>query len=59
MKSKTKEITEEQYIQATEHHNVDGIFSFGEVCGYGVYNERYYAQDGKYFVSYMLGDNCD
>lgn len=59
MKTKIKEITEEQYKQVKEHHNAAGIFEEREVCGYGVYGDRYYEQDGKYYVSYMLGDSCD
>lgn len=59
MKTITKQITEEQYNKAVNEHDVTGVFSQQEVCGYGVYNERYYAQDGKYFVSYQLGSSCD
>ena len=55
----TKEITKEQYDKATKEHDATGIFSVTEVCGYGVYNERFYPRDGKYYVDYQLGDSCD
>lgn len=55
----TKEITEEQYKKATIEHDATGIFSMQEVCGYGVYNERFYKADDKYYVSYRLGNTCD
>ena len=54
-----REITEEQYKKATEEHDSTGIFSQAEVCGYGVYCERYYTEGGKYFVSFILGSSCD
>ena len=54
-----REITEEQFKKAVNEHDVTDIFTAQEVCGYGVYCERYYAQDGKYFVSYQLGSSCD
>lgn len=53
-----KEITRTQYINAKEHHDNSGIFTQTESM-YGVYNEYYYQEDGHYFVSYRLGDNCD
>lgn len=59
MKRVIRELTKEKYIQATEYRNAAGIFTPQEVMGYGVYNERYYEKDGKYFVSFNLGDGCD
>jgi len=35
------------------------VFKSSEICGYGVYNERVIEKDGKYFVKFDLGDNCD
>ena len=55
----TREITKEQYINATEHNDARGIFTAQEVMGYGVYGEQYYEKDGKYYVSYTRGDSCD
>ena len=55
----TREITKEQYINATMNNDANGIFTDQEVCGYGVYGERYFEQDGKCFVSFCLGDSCD
>lgn len=54
-----REITQEQYKRVINDHDATGIFTPQEVCGYGVYNERYYEQDGKYFVSFQLGNSCD
>lgn len=54
-----REITEEQYNRATKEHDATGIFSMQEVCGYGVYNERFYKRDDKCYVSYQLGSSCD
>lgn len=53
-----KEITREQYINAKEHHDVTGIFDQREYM-YGIYNEYFYQEDGRYFVSFRLGDSCD
>lgn len=54
-----RKITQEQFIQVTEHHNAKGIFTPQECQGYGVYGERYYEKDGEYFVSFMIGNSCD
>lgn len=54
-----REITEEQYRDATEKHEVHGVFSMSEVCGYGVYSERYFEENGKYYVEFELGSSCD
>ena len=54
-----KEITREQYINATENHDARGIFTPQEVMGYGVYMEHYYEEDSKYYVRYELGNSCD
>lgn len=54
-----REITEEQYKNATEKHDSTDIFSYSEICGYGVYSTRYFEEDGKYYVSFELGSSCD
>ena len=54
-----REITQEQYRKATEEHDSTGIFSYSEICGYGVYSTRYFEEDGKYYVSFELGSSCD
>ena len=59
MREKEREITMEQYINATQNHDNTGIFTVTERCGYGVYNEKYYKSDDKYYVRYQLGDTCD
>lgn len=53
-----REITEEQFRKATEEHDASGIFSQSE-CMYGIYWDRYYQDNGKYYVSFVLGDSCD
>lgn len=59
MKTITREITKEQYINATEKHDAKGIFTAQESMGYGIYGERFYERNGKYYVSFMMGDSCD
>lgn len=59
MRTIHKEITKEQYFNATENHNYAGIFSAKEICGYGVYGEHFFKHEDKYFVTYQLGDSCD
>lgn len=59
MKSVHREITEEQFRNVMERHTTEGIFQPQEVMGYGVYQERFYELDGKYYVDFMLGDCCD
>lgn len=59
MKRVVREISKEKYIQVTEHRDASGVFTPQEVMGYGVYNEKYYERDGKYYVDFRLGDCCD
>lgn len=61
MKRIKRELTEEQYRRVIEKKDVSGIFTAQEVLGYGVYCERYFQdkEDGKYYVSFNLGDSCD
>lgn len=55
----TREITKEQYIEAVEHHKARGIFTESEVMGYGVYDSKFYEENGKYYVDFTLGGSCD
>lgn len=54
-----REITKEQYDRAVNNHDERGIFTDSEVMGYGVYKTEYIEEDGRYFVTYELGDTCD
>lgn len=54
-----REITKEQYDRAVNDHDARGIFTDSEVMGYGVYNTEYIEEDGRYFVTFELGDTCD
>lgn len=54
-----REITKEQYDRAVNDHDASGIFTDSEVMGYGVYKTEYIEEDGRYFVTYELGDTCD
>lgn len=56
---RTREITKEQYENATIRHDAKGIFTDSEVMGYGVYGEKFYEKDGKYFVDFTMGNSCD
>lgn len=60
MKRIVREITQEQYERAVNKLDTSGLFSPQEVMGYGVYNMHFIAtSEGKYLVSYDLGDSCD
>lgn len=54
-----REITKEQYERVTMHHDAKGIFTESEVMGYGVYCDRYFEENGKYYVEFVLGSSCD
>ena len=54
-----REITKEQYINATVNHIAADVFTDSEVMGYGVYCENYIEEDGKYYVTFYLGSSCD
>lgn len=53
-----REITKEEYEQAKKG-DFSEIFEAWEVMGYGVYAERVFERNGKYFVSYSRGSSCD
>ena len=55
----TRELTKEQYTNVIENHDASGIFSESEVMGYGVYDDKYYEKDGKYYVEFTLGSSCE
>lgn len=59
MRRVKRELTPEQYRNVIDKHDTSGIFTAQEVMGYGVYCERYFQEDGKYFVEFSLGDSCD
>lgn len=65
MKTYEKEISKELYDKAIANNwtipesAYSDIFSIGELAGYGVYHVRPFEKNGKYFVRYQLGDNCD
>lgn len=60
-----KEITHEQYRRGVENHGYvderdrEDIFTDAERLGYGVYSDHVHERDGKFYVSYLLGDSCD
>jgi len=53
-----REITQEQYNRAKVDHNYTNIFQPQEYM-YGIFNEYFYQEDGKFYVSYRLGESCD
>ena len=59
MKNIKREITKEQFDRAVNDNDTTGIFSVQELMGYGVYGKHFLEEDGKYYVSYQLGDSCD
>ena len=59
MKRIKREITREQYIGVIEDNDISEIFTTQELIGYGVYQRRFYEENGKYYADFMLGDSCD
>ena len=59
MKRVKREITREQFIKVMEDHDTSDIFTTQEVMGYGVYQRRFYEENGKYYADFVLGDSCD
>lgn len=60
-----KEITKEMYELAMKNHGripnnkkVE-VFGIAIVCGYGLYGNEVYEENGKYFVRYDCGSSCD
>lgn len=60
-----REITKEVYDRAQDNRGyITGadkraLFSDAELFGYGLYSARAHEIDGKYYMSYGLGDSCD
>lgn len=60
-----KKITKEQFDRANAaggsicKEDIPAVFTEAERWGYGLYGNRVYEKDGKYFVSYTLGSSCD
>lgn len=65
MRNIKREISKEIYDRAMANHgqitkdDTDSVYSISEVMGYGVYSERVLEEDGKYYVSFQMGDSCD
>ena len=60
-----REITKEIYDRAMTNHqhiieeDMKKIWSISDLCGYGIYGDKVYEEDGKYFVKYWRGSTCD
>lgn len=48
--------SERGYLKGPDYQKV---FSQSELMGYGVYNDKVYEEDGKYYISFELGSSCD
>lgn len=65
MKQSKKEISQEVYERAVAHSGIITgedyckVYSPQEYLGYGVYSQRVFKENDKYFVQYELGDTCD
>lgn len=65
MKTGKREITKEQYDRAMDNHghiigsDEKDVFGLSILCGYGLYGDEVYTEDGKYYVKYQCGDSCD
>lgn len=60
MTFKKREISKEQFeaVKAGQM-SVYSFFYDWERFGYGIYSPHVIELDGKYFVSYYMGDSCD
>ena len=58
MKNVNYEISEDDYKKALEK-GARSLVSESVIMGYGCYCARVYEQDGKYYLSYDMGDSCD
>ena len=60
-----REITKEIYDRAIQNRNYVvsedriKIWDRAELCGYGIYGDQVYEENGKYFVKYWRGSICD
>lgn len=68
MTETTIEITEEQYNEIMEASDNRGFvpshletkyFSPAVLWGYGLYGDKVFKKDGKYYLWYKTGDSCD
>lgn len=62
MRTIRREVTKAEYDEAMANNGkVDEVEFFGMAvcCGYGLYGYSFYEEDGKYYVSYSTGSNCD
>ena len=64
MRDCKREITKEQFDRADDRgylaqQDYLKIFDESERMGYGVYADRVFEKDGKYYVSFEMGDSCD
>ena len=58
-----REISKEVYDEAVLHHGYiqdrSKVFTPAECFGYGIYNDRVFERDGKYYVNFEMGESCD
>lgn len=60
-----KEISKEVYDRAMENNKripddlEMEVFGMAVICGYGLYSNYVYKEDGKYYVKYNRGSSCD
>ena len=60
-----REITKDIYDRALQNRryiaskDLEKIWSISELCGYGIYGDQVYEENGKYFVKYWRGSTCD
>ena len=68
MTEHTIEITKEQFEEIMEASDNRGFvpaqletkyFSISVLCGYGLYGDKVFKKDGKYYLWYKTGDSCD
>lgn len=64
----TREITKEEYDEIMEASDGRGFvpacletkyFDVATLCGYGLYGDKVFKKDGKYYLWYKTGSSCD
>ena len=61
----TKKITKEIYDKAIKNRNYitnddrNKVWDISDLCGYGIYGDQVYEENGEYFVKYWRGSTCD
>ena len=63
MRDCRREITKEMYDRSEngylKREDYLKVFDESDRMGYGIYGDHVIEEDGKYYVSFAMGDSCD